>query len=286
MHQDAEVPASSPAVAAADINLDQLSRDLGSEGRWDELVIALVERAASASGRRRAHRLPQARLEHLRNQAQGPREGVHHAAGRPRRGLPQRGGGSAIWSGWPSATRAPAAADRGLRGGGGHGRPTSARRWPCCSAWPAGTCSGTSGRRPGEAQPGPGRRPHLDRRRSSPRRPAYPARGLAPSGRAPGPLGRSGAAALGQRRAAARRGRGLPPQAQEAARSHRALHPGAGAGSGVGPALGGPGRDHLAGGKLGAGAPPARADGDGGEPLQRRALAHLPAGGHGRHPDR
>jgi tetratricopeptide (TPR) repeat protein len=48
MHQDADVPASSPAVAAADINLDQLSRDLGSEGRWDELVTALVERAASA----------------------------------------------------------------------------------------------------------------------------------------------------------------------------------------------------------------------------------------------
>jgi tetratricopeptide (TPR) repeat protein len=49
MHQDADVPASSPAVAAADINLDQLSRDLGSEGRWDELVAALIERASSAS---------------------------------------------------------------------------------------------------------------------------------------------------------------------------------------------------------------------------------------------
>ncbi len=49
MHQDAELTASSPAVAAADINLDQLSRDLGSEGRWDELVTALIERAASAS---------------------------------------------------------------------------------------------------------------------------------------------------------------------------------------------------------------------------------------------
>ena len=49
MHQDAEVPASSPAVAAADINLDQLSRDLGRDGRWDELVSALIERASSAS---------------------------------------------------------------------------------------------------------------------------------------------------------------------------------------------------------------------------------------------
>ena len=48
MHQDAEAPASSPAVAAADINVDQLSRDLGSEGRWDELVLALIERASSA----------------------------------------------------------------------------------------------------------------------------------------------------------------------------------------------------------------------------------------------
>src|SRR5688500_7402591 len=49
MHQDAEVPASSPAVAAADISLDQLSRDLGREGRWDELVSALIERATSQS---------------------------------------------------------------------------------------------------------------------------------------------------------------------------------------------------------------------------------------------
>jgi tetratricopeptide (TPR) repeat protein len=49
MHQDAEAPASSPAVAAADINLDQLSRDLGSEGRWDELVLALIERASTAA---------------------------------------------------------------------------------------------------------------------------------------------------------------------------------------------------------------------------------------------
>ena len=48
MHQDAEVPASSSAVAAADLGLDQLSRDLGSEGRWDELVVTLIERASAS----------------------------------------------------------------------------------------------------------------------------------------------------------------------------------------------------------------------------------------------
>jgi tetratricopeptide (TPR) repeat protein len=49
MPQDAEMTASSTAVAAADTNLEELSRDLGREGRWDELVTALVERSAAVS---------------------------------------------------------------------------------------------------------------------------------------------------------------------------------------------------------------------------------------------
>ena len=49
MHQDAEVTASSPAVAAAEINLEELSRNLGREGRWDELVTTLIERSTSGS---------------------------------------------------------------------------------------------------------------------------------------------------------------------------------------------------------------------------------------------
>ena len=113
-------------------------------------------------------------------------------------------------------------------------RPTSDRRSPCCSGWPTGTCSATRSSAP---------RRSSTRRWPSIRPRSWPSAGLADllTRREDWPrlaehLARSGNLVLrpsdnAELLLAGRRG--LPPQAQEAARGHRPLHPGHGAGSRV-----------------------------------------------------